>query len=219
MPDARAAADLDGGVAMYVRTIYMTGDPALADKTLEGLKAESVALLSGQAGYRGFSIFSDRQLGKILLGSWWDTAQHERDSYAALRDQRQELLAVFGGTITVDSWEAAVARRGDAPPGAGFRLVRIGFDPAGVDRLVNAVETTAIPGLEAMDGFVGGALLIDRTRGIGSVGAIFRDRAALDASRGPQAQLRSRASEAGGARVLGLEEFDVELLDRPHLNL
>ncbi|WP_371493566.1 hypothetical protein OG871_38600 [Kitasatospora sp. NBC_00374] len=115
---------------MYVRTIYLTGDPALADKALEGLKAESVGLLSGQAGYRGFSIFSDRRLGKILLGSWWESAQNERDSYTALHDQRQELLTVFGGTVSVAGWEAAVSRRGDAQPGAGFRLVRLGFDPA-----------------------------------------------------------------------------------------
>ncbi|WP_371493562.1 hypothetical protein OG871_38615 [Kitasatospora sp. NBC_00374] len=200
---------------MYVRTIYLTGDPALADKALEGLKAESVGLLSGQAGYRGFSIFSDRRLGKILLGSWWESAQNERDSYTALHDQRQELLTVFGGTISVASWEAAVSRRGDAQPGAGFRLVRLGFDPAAVDRLVEAFEATALPGLESLDGFVGGALLIDRTRGTGSVGAIFRDRAALEATRGAQARLRSKAAEASGVQVQTLEEFDVELLDRP----
>ncbi|WP_371500439.1 hypothetical protein OG871_28000 [Kitasatospora sp. NBC_00374] len=116
------------------------------------LKAESVGLLSGQAGYRGFGIFSDRRLGKILLGSWWESAQSERDSYTALHDQRQELLTVFGGTVSVAGWEAAVSRRGDAQPGAGFRLVRLGFDPAAVDRLVEAFETTALPGLESLDG-------------------------------------------------------------------
>jgi len=200
---------------MYVRTIYLTGDPALADKTLDGLSAEAPGLLASQPGYRGFSIFADREEGKILLGSWWETEQAERDSFAALRDRRQDLLEVFGGTVTVDTWEAAVARRGVAGPGAGFRLVRIAFDPAGVDRLVSAFEETAIPGLESIDGFVGGALLVDRTRGLGSVGAIFRDRAAFEASRGPQAQLRTRAVKASGVTVRGLEEFEVVLLDRP----
>ncbi|MFJ1707055.1 hypothetical protein [Kitasatospora sp. NPDC088346] len=200
---------------MYVRTIYLTGDPALADEALEGLKAESVGLLSGQAGYRGFSCFSDRRLGKILLGSWWESEQNERDSYAALRDRRQELLTAFEGTITVARWEAAVARRGDARPGAGFRLVRLEFDPTAADRLVETFEATALPGLETLDGFAGGALLIDRARGLGSVGAIFRDRAALEATRGPQARLRAKATEASGVRVQALEEFDVELLDRP----
>ncbi|GHH59782.1 hypothetical protein GCM10018781_03610 [Kitasatospora indigofera] len=200
---------------MYVRTIYLTGDPGLADKALEGLKAESVRSLSGQAGYRGFSIFSDRQLGKILLGSWWESEQNERDSWTALHDQRRQLLSVFGGTVTVARWEAAVFRRGDAQPGAGFRLVRLGFDPAAADRLVETFKATALPGLEALDGFAGGALLIDRTHGTGSVGAIFRDRAALEATRGPQAQLRSKAAEASGVEVRSLEEFDVELLHRP----
>nr|WP_144298554.1 hypothetical protein [Streptomyces sp. TLI_235] len=152
---------------------------------------------------------------EILLGSWWESAQNERDSYAALRDQRQELLTVFGGTVIVAGWEAAVFRRGDVQAGTGFRLVRLGFDPAAVDRLVAVLETTALPGLESLDGFAGGALLIDRTRGTGSAGAIFRDRAALEATRGPQAQLRSKAAKASGVQVQALEECDVELLDRP----
>ncbi|GGV50212.1 hypothetical protein GCM10010495_79880 [Kitasatospora herbaricolor] len=200
---------------MYVRTIYLTGDPALADGALEGLKAKSVQSLSGQAGYRGFSIFSDRRLGKILLGSWWESAQNERDSWTALHERRQELLSVFGGTVTVGGWEAAVFRRGDAQPGAGFRLVRLAFDPAAAGRLVETFEASALPGLESLEGFSGGALLIDRARGTGSVGAIFRDRAALEASRGPQAQLRSKVAQASGVQVQALEEFDVELLHRP----
>ncbi|WP_441247268.1 hypothetical protein [Kitasatospora sp. McL0602] len=200
---------------MYVRTIYLTGDPALVDRTVDGLRAEGVGLLATQPGYRGFSIFTDRELGKIMLGSWWETRQAERDSFTGLTGRRDALLDVFAGTVTVDVWEAAVARRGGAPAGGGFRLVRIEFDPAAADRLVTAVEQTAMPGLEAIDGFDGGALLIDRERGQGSVGAIFRDRAALEASRGPQAELRAKASAAAGVRVRALEEFDVALLDRP----
>ena len=88
----------------------------------------------------------------MLLGSWWESAQNERDSYTALHEPAQELLTVFGGTVTVAGWEAAVFRRGDAQPGAGFRLVGLGFDPAAVGRLVESFEATALPGLESWTG-------------------------------------------------------------------
>ncbi|AUG75977.1 hypothetical protein CFP65_1060 [Kitasatospora sp. MMS16-BH015] len=199
---------------MYVRTIYLTGDPGLVDKTVDGLKAEAVGLLAARPGYRGFSVFTDRGLGKIMLGSWWESQEAERASFAELTGRRDELLAAFEGTVTVDVWEAASAQRGSAQAGA-FRLVRLEFDPAGADRLVSSYQDRAVPGLETLDGFVGGALLIDRARGQGSVGALFRDRAALEASRGPQAAIRAKATVAAGVRVRSLEEFDVALLDRP----
>ncbi|MER5642588.1 antibiotic biosynthesis monooxygenase [Kitasatospora sp. NPDC002227] len=199
---------------MYVRTIYLTGDPGLVDKTVDGLKADAVGLLSARPGYRGFSIFTNRELGTIMLGSWWETEEAERDSFAALTERRDELLGVFEGTVTVDVWEAASAQRGTAAAG-GFRLVRLEFDPAGADRLVSSYQDRAVPGLGSIDGFVGGALLINRAAGQGSVGALFRDRAALEASRGPQAAIRAKASVAAGVRVRSLEEFDVALLDRP----
>ncbi|GAA4874942.1 antibiotic biosynthesis monooxygenase [Kitasatospora terrestris] len=201
---------------MYVRTIYLTGDPARVDRTVERIKDDAVGLLTEQDGYRGASIFVDRTVGTILLGSWWETREAEQASLTAMKGWREDVLGAFGGTATVDVWEAAVARRGDPVEGGAFRLVRLEFEPgSGADRLAASFEATAVKGLEALDGFIGGALLVDRDKGTGSVGVIFRDRAALDASRGPQALLRAKAAEAAGVRVRSIEEFDVALLHRP----
>lgn len=82
---------------MFVRTVYATGDPARLDRTLEGLRAEAVGLLSAQPGYRGYGLFANRELGIITMGSWWESEQAERDSDAQLRGRRAELLAPFGG--------------------------------------------------------------------------------------------------------------------------
>ncbi|GAB7186075.1 hypothetical protein ATKI12_5906 [Kitasatospora sp. Ki12] len=200
---------------MFVRTGYFTGDPARLGRALDGLSAEAVGLLSAEPGYRGFGLFANRELGIITMGSWWESAQAERDSDAKLGGRRAELVAPFAGTVAVDVWEAAAfAPPREGGPGAGFRLVRAEFDPAAADRLVGIFREQALPALERMDGFVGGALLIQRDRGRGSVGAIFRDRAALAASRGPQAEARAKVTAAAGVTVRSVEEFEVVVLDR-----
>ncbi|KQV04687.1 MULTISPECIES: antibiotic biosynthesis monooxygenase [unclassified Kitasatospora] len=197
---------------LYTRTAYMTGDPAAIDQALDGLRAEAVGLLSAQPGYRGFGLFADRKVGKIMMGSWWESEQARQASDEQLRDRRAALVEPFAGTVTVDNWEAAVfTPRRPAEPGAGFRMTRFDFDPGKVDLLINTVRDNVLPGLERIDGFMMGALFVNRTDGRGSVGAIFAD---LDASRGPQAALRAKAVAAAGVTFRSLEEFEVVLTDR-----
>ncbi|MGW2252662.1 hypothetical protein ACWCXH_21040 [Kitasatospora sp. NPDC001660] len=200
---------------MFVRTVYATGHPDRIDRTLDGLRAEAVGLLSVLPGYLGYGLYADRALGKIAMSSWWASAQAERDSDQELGERRAELLAPLAGTVTTDVWEVvAAAPPGEAGPGAGFRLVRAEVDPAKVDRLAGVFRERALPVLEKTGGFVTGAMLVDRSRGRVAVGSIFADRAGLEASRGPQADARAQAAAAVGATVVSLEEFEVVLLDR-----
>ncbi|KQV11930.1 hypothetical protein ASC99_35745 [Kitasatospora sp. Root107] len=198
---------------MYTRTTYATGDPAAIDETLGALRAEAVDLLSAQRGYRGFGLFADRQVGKIMMGSWWESEQARQDSDEQLRDRRAALLAPFAGTVTTDNWEAAaLVPPGAAGQGNGFRMTRFDFDPGRVDQVIETVRDRVLPGLQQVNGFVTGALFVNRAGGRGSVGAIFTD---LAASRGPQAALRARGVADAGVTLRSLEEFEVVLLDRP----
>lgn len=201
---------------MFVRTVYATGNPDRIGQTLDGLRTEALALLTGQPGYRGYGLFADPDLGKITMGSWWDSAEAERNSDAALGARRAELLDLLAGTVTVDAWEVvAAAPPGAAGPGGGFRLTRFDIDPARVDAMAQVFQERALPALEKLDGFVTAAMLVDRTGGRGSVGAIFADQESFAASRGPNADTRAAAIADGGASLRCLEEFDVVLLDRP----
>ncbi|WP_395296953.1 hypothetical protein ACF9IK_28580 [Kitasatospora hibisci] len=200
---------------MYVRTGYFTGDPGRIDRTLGALDTESVGLLSAQPGYRGYGLFANRELGVIMMGSWWDSAQHERDSAERLRQRRDELLAQFAGSAAIEVLEAAaVSPPAPVAPGGGFRLVRFDFDPERGDELVEGFRAGALPALQQMDGFVSAALLLNRAVARGSVGAVFADRAALAASRAPQAAARAKVTAATGAIVRSLEEFEVVRLER-----
>ncbi|WP_030056232.1 MULTISPECIES: antibiotic biosynthesis monooxygenase [Streptomyces] len=200
---------------MFVRTVYATGNPDRIDRTLDGFATEAVDLLSGQPGYRGFGLFADRTVGKITMGSWWESAEAERASDAALGERRRALLAPLAGTVTTDVWEAvATAPPGVAGPGARFRLSKSDVDPAKVDTAAELFSGQVLPVLAKQAGFVTGAMLADRATGRLSVGAIYADQASFDAARGPTADSRARALTALGGTLRSLEEFEVVLLDR-----
>ncbi|MER7704329.1 hypothetical protein ABTX81_15715 [Kitasatospora sp. NPDC097605] len=199
---------------MFVRTGYFTGDPARVDRALDGLSAEAVGLLSAEPGYVGYGLFADRELGIITMGSWWATRQNERDSAERLRGRRDELLAPFAGTATVDVWEAAeVAQAPAVAPGSWFRLVR--FDLAGADRerIAARFREDGLPAQRRIDGCLGGSMLLSAEDERGAVGILFADRASLVASRGPAAEIRARGVTAGGLALRSLEEFETVLLD------
>jgi hypothetical protein len=197
---------------MYVRSIYATGDPAKLDGVVEALRTEGRELLSAQPGFRGMGLFADRELGKLLVGSWWEDKASRQASDEKLSKRRAELTAPFAQTMTVDNWEAAVARRAeDLGPGAGFRLVRMDVEPTDIDLLVDTFRDTALPKIQKIPGMAGISLLIDRDRGRAAVGALYTDRDALAASRGAVAAVRGEATAKARVTTRSLEEFDVVL--------
>ncbi|MFE0465170.1 antibiotic biosynthesis monooxygenase [Kitasatospora sp. NPDC058965] len=200
---------------MYVRTAYVTGDPAQIDQALDGLLVEAVKLLSDQPGYRGYGLFADREIGKIIMGSWWDTAEHAESSNEQLQQRRAELLAPFAASTSVMTSEAlAYTPNPQVEAGGGFRIGRFQMPPDRLDELTELFRSTALPAFEATAGFAGATLLADRGTGFGSVGTLWATRAALAASRGAQATSRAKATAATPMNLIALEEFEVVLLDR-----
>ncbi|MBT2489209.1 hypothetical protein J7E96_11885 [Streptomyces sp. ISL-96] len=197
---------------MYVRTTYATGDPAKLDSVADALSTEAPRLLSERPGYRGMGLFVDRELGKLLVGSWWEDEESRRTSDEALRERRAELIAPFAHSVATDNWEAAVVSRPEAlEPGAWFRLVRLEFEPPDADLLVETFRDTALPKLRGIPGFAGGSLLIDRAKGRATVGAFYTDRNALAASRSAVAAVRAEATAKARVITRSIEEFEVVL--------
>ncbi|MEU0271479.1 antibiotic biosynthesis monooxygenase [Streptomyces sp. NPDC006307] len=202
---------------MFVRTTYATGDPAKLDEAVRKMTTEGTQALEREPGFRGAGLFVDREVGKLLTGTWWEDEEALRASAERMGELRTRMLSPFATTLTVDNWEAAVATRPESVgEGARFRMVRMRFDPSRADDLIDAFENGALPKLREMPGFQGGALLIDRAAGEGQVGAIYADRESFVASRGPVAVLRGQAASKTGATVRSVEEFEaVMVVSRP----
>lgn len=198
---------------MYARTIYAVGDPARIDHSLEALSTEAPKLLADSPGYRSFGLFADRAQGKIAMASWWETEHDRADSDTQLSRRREELLTPFvDSTLVGDAEVLAFATGRDVTAAGAFRLGRFMIDPDRIDDLV-AQYTRALPRIQGMAGFCGGAMLIDREHGTGSVGTLFTDRDTLAASRTPQSAARREAARETGMCVMCLEELDVVLME------
>lgn len=205
---------------MFVRSLYITCDPADVGPALDVIAKAVPGMMAEQSGFDGIGVFADRPLGKILTGSWWETEQALKNSDEQLRDRRVDMLARFVSTITTVNLEAAAFTPPASATSGSFRLQRMMFEPAMADGIVRAFKEVGLPGLAAVDGFQGASLLLDRARNIAGVGTFFRDTEALAASRGPHAAIRKAAFEQmkGGVQMLALEEFEVVELDLPTSN-
>ncbi|MEU6988935.1 hypothetical protein ABZ946_37010 [Streptomyces sp. NPDC046324] len=193
-----------------MRTLYATGDPAKLDAAVDTIASEGRALVSEQPGFRGMGLFVDRELGKLLTATWWEDESSRDTSDELLRERRAEQLAPFAQTVAVDNWEAAVARPPrSVGPGAWFRLARLELDPAATDALAEVFRDMALPRMEALSGFEGGSLLVDRARGRASVGVVWSDREALAASRAGVAAIRGEATAKARVITRSVEEFEV----------
>ena len=198
---------------MYARTTYAVGDPTKIEDAIEGLRTEAPKLLADSPGYRSFGLFADRELGKIAMGSFWDTEADRSNSDKHLGERRTELLTPFADTIDIDNYEiAALASSPEVESATTFRIGRFEVDPARMDELISGFEGM-LPQMQELSGFCGAAMLVDRAHGRGEVCTLVKGREAVVASRLTQSAGRRAAAARTGMRVISLEEFEVVLLE------
>lgn len=195
---------------MFVRAVYATGDPAHLSTALRALNTEGRDLLEERPGYRGASVFVDRELGKLLTVSWWESEAARSNSDEVMRERRPALLQPFAGTVAVENYEVAVYHPEHRPvTGGGLRFTRVEFAPADADLAAETFRAGVLPRLEVLPGFAGTALFLDRERGRGMAGVLFADRHALAASRTGQAAARREGTVKAHVTVVALEEFEI----------
>ncbi|MEV5954930.1 hypothetical protein AB0M11_14365 [Streptomyces sp. NPDC051987] len=203
---------------MFVRTVYVTGDPAKIEAAIRALNSEGRELLEERPEYRGAGVFVDRELGKLLAVSWWGSEAARRNSDQVMCERRGPMLEPFAGTVAVENYEVAVFHWVRPPrTGGGMRSTRVEFDPADTDLFAETFRSSAVPRLDALPGFARCSVFVDRQRGRGMVNSLFVDRASMVASRAGQAAARRADAAKAQVTVVGLEEFEVVHADvRPH---
>jgi hypothetical protein len=201
---------------MFVRTMYITTDPADVERATEMIAKSVPGMLYDKDGYQGFGMFADFALGKILTGSWWESEQAMLDSDQQLRERRMELLKPLVSTVSTLGMEAVSFTRPASASSGGFRLQRMVFDPPQADQLIATFNKMGLPRLKELDGFQGCTMLMDRKMGLASIGVIFENMEVLAASRGPQAAIRKAAfATMTGPQLIALEEMEVVDLEVP----
>ncbi len=197
---------------MYARSTTVQAQVGSIDAGISNVRDEVMPALQRMDGCIGLSMLVNRDTGRCIVTSAWQSEEAMRTSaglVGPLRDRASELL---GGTPSVESWEIALLHRHtQAPDGACVRATWMQVEPARIAAALDSYRHTTIPGMEDLDGFCSASLLVDRSSGRAVSSATFESRAAMSRSRDKGAALRASSAKQSGATLVDVAEFDLAL--------
>jgi quinol monooxygenase YgiN len=200
----------------HARVQLLTADPAQVGDLVHYVANDARKVIEDHPGNRGMALVVIAELAVIVVETFWVTGDAMRDSEAAEEPLRKEIVRRGRATVSVERHEVASSVRAARPrEGAGVRLTRIDIEPSRVDAAIADYEDTALPWLTGAEGFCSALLLVHRRSGRAMVETVWRDAAAMAASRSAAAAARADAIAATGGVVRALEEFRLEFNSAP----
>ena len=197
---------------MFARSTTIHGDSANVEAAIAYVSDEIMPTLSDMDGCVGLSMMVDRDTGRCIATTSWETEEEMKASMSRLTEARTRVGELLGGTPEVTEWEVAVMHREHrAHEGSCCRVTWGDIDPAGMDGVVGWYRDTALPTLEAMAGFCSASLFIDRMSGRLCSTARFESREDMTASRDEARTLRDSGSTETGFHVTDIAEFDLAI--------
>jgi heme-degrading monooxygenase HmoA len=189
---------------VYARSTTIQAQPSSIDDGIAYVRDEVMPALQAMEGYVGLSLLVDRESGRCIATSAWETEDTLRTSTEAAASLRSRAREIFGGDVTVDQWEIGVLHRDHhSGDGACVRATWVKGDPALADRNIEFFKTTVLSELEKLDGFCSASLLINRSTGVGVSSITFDSRDAMERNRE-----QATALKAAKMREAGVEELD-----------
>ena len=201
---------------MYARSTNINGNPGSIDAGIAHVRDEVMPAVTAMDGCLGMSLVVDRETGRCIATTSWETEQAiaaSRTPVQSLRSRATEILG--GGTPEVEEWEVAVMHR-DHTSHDGCACRVTWTRARDLDTTAEYWRTTVLPRVEAMDGFCSASMLIDRAGGRTCGTVTYDSQAALEASRQEAAAMRENAARAVGVEFLDVAEFELAMA---HLRL
>ena len=196
---------------MYARTTILQADVAKIDEGISLVRDQVIPSVTAMDGCVGMSMLVDRQSGRCIATTAWESDAALGDSAERVRPLRAGAERALGGsTSEVEVWEVAVVHRDHATgDGACARVTWLSGDPTDVERAIDVYKMAVLPRVQELDGFCSASLLINREAGhvVGTV--TFENRAQLESSRDAGARIREDARTDTRLRVDAVAEMDM----------
>jgi quinol monooxygenase YgiN len=191
---------------VFTRTTILRADPAKIDEGVAHVRDHVLPAVTAMEGCAGMSLLMDRQSGRCIVATAWESEAAMRDSAEAVRPLRESSERAFGSSGSdVGMWEVAVVHREHhVPEGACARVTWL----READDVGDTFRMAVLPRMQELDGFCSASLLIDRDtrRAVGTF--IYDSREHLEASRDAAAAIRERTVQETGAMVDEVAELD-----------
>jgi heme-degrading monooxygenase HmoA len=197
---------------MYARTTTVRGNPQSIDDAIAYLRDKVMPAIQSLDGYVGLSMLCDRDSGRSIAATAWETEEAMHNSETPLHALRQRYAEIMGGQPEVQEWEIAVLhRQHHAPDGACCRVIWARGDPLEEERVTDAFRMTMLSRLEDLPGFCSVSVLVDRESGRSATAVVYESRAAMTRATDMARPMREEFSRQMGMDVLEVAEFDLVL--------
>jgi len=198
---------------MYARSITLQGRPEAMDEVIRFIRDEAMPMAAGIEGYVGVSMLCDRQSGRCIVTTSWESQEAmdaSRDRLAAARARAGELLS--DDSPGVREWEvAAMHRAHEGHDDCCTRVVWGESDPSRAEDNLSTFRMAMMPRLEELPGFCSVSLLVDRATGASAMATTYDSREDMEGAVERAASMREEFSQALGVRITDMAEFDLVL--------
>ncbi|OBI56365.1 antibiotic biosynthesis monooxygenase [Mycobacterium sp. E796] len=197
---------------MYARSTTIQAQPSSIDAGIAHVRDEVMPGLQAMAGCIGVSLLVDRESGRCIATSAWESEDAMRASGDQVTPIRDRAAEMFGGTANVEQWEiAALHRDHRAPDGAGVRATWVRVPQGQMDPGIEYFKSSVLPQLEELDGFCSASLLVDRASGRGVSSVTFDSMDAMQRNREQATALKIASMREAGVEELDEREFELAL--------
>jgi len=195
---------------VYARSTTIQARVSSIDDGIANVRDEVLPALQGIEGCIGLSMLVDRQSGRCIVTSAWQSEEAMRASQEQVRPIRDRAVEIFGGSPQVEEWEIAVLHRDHrSREGACVRATWTQLEPAQVDRAIDVYKMASLPAMEDLEGFCSASLLVDRASGRAVSSATFDSLEAMQRNREQAGTVRAAGTQEARAEVLDVCEFEL----------
>jgi heme-degrading monooxygenase HmoA len=197
---------------MYARSTTVRGNPQSLDDAIAYLRDEVMPAVQDMEGCIGLSMLCDRDSGRCIATTAWETEEAMHNSESGVHAMRQRFAEIAGGRSEVQEWEIAVLHRThQAPEGACCRVIWGRGDPLEEERVRDAFRMTMVTRMEDLPGFCSVSMLVDPETGRSATAVVYETRDAMERATAPGRQMREEFTRQMGTDVTEVAEFDLVL--------
>ncbi len=140
---------------VYARSTTVIAKPEMIDTAIAQVRDEVLPAIQGMKGCLGLSMLIDRETGRGIVTTAWETIEDLTTSREMVREMRDRVTQTLGADkADVEEWEvAAMHRNHHTSEGACARVTWLKGDPADLDRAVDVYKLAAVPAMEELPGF------------------------------------------------------------------
>jgi len=195
---------------MYARSTTTRGNPQMIDDAIAYLRDEVMPAITAMDGCIGLSMICDRDSGRCIATSAWQSEEAMHNSESGMHDMRMRYAQTMGSEPEVQEWEIAVLhRKHNAPEGAACRVIWGQGDPANAERMLDTFRMGLLPRLEEFPGFCSVSLLVDRASGRSTSAVVYESRDAMQRATEMGRALREEFNQQMGGEITEVAEFDL----------